>query len=739
MGALLVIVRIATADIRRRKTQAALIMFAIVTASAVLTLALALHGVASQPYQLTRQATAGPDVVAQLGPAPGGVDGQPLAAERTLASGPEVLRASGPFPVASTVLRAHGTAAWAEAEGRGPGPAAVDQPKLTQGSWVRGGQVVIERTFAESLGVGVGDSITVNGRAFTVAGMAVTAAVPPYPNVCYVGCMIDGPPANLPGNNSPGLIWLTEADARTVAAVAGEQLTYVVNLRLRDPARAPAFVNAYNSAPGSGTASLIPWQTIRSADGLLVADEQRVLLVGSWLAGLLAVASVAVLAGGRMAEQTRRVGLLKAVGSTPGLIAAVLLAENLMLALAAAAAGLVAGRLAAPLLTSPGAGLVGAPGAPGITISTIGLVAAVALAVAVASTLIPAIRAARISTVSALAESVRPPRRRAILTAISARLPVPLLLGLRLVGRKPRRMLLSAASVAVTATGLVATLAFHATADERMHGGSSGLTNPVASRDEQGLLILTIVLIALAAVNAIFTAWATVQDTRRAAALARALGAGPQQVTAGIAAAQVLSALPGAIVGVPLGIGLFAAANGAGVLTIPPVWWLLTVVLVMLLVVGAADCRPGPRWLPPTAGRHAQERGLSRPSGAEPVQVAREQRDLPDVRSSGQLRGPALQPDREPAVRRHAVLEHLEVPGERRRVEAARGQGRQVVLVPMQPLAAGDDLRAAEQQVETIGVAGPSRVRVGIERLARQRISGDEQQVAAVLALGPLA
>ena len=62
-------------------------------------------------------------------------------------------------------------------------------------------------------------------------------------------------------------------------------------------------------------------------------DEQTVLSPGAWLPGLLAVASVAVLAGGRMAEQTRRTGLLKAVGGTPGLVAAVLLAENLILAL----------------------------------------------------------------------------------------------------------------------------------------------------------------------------------------------------------------------------------------------------------------------------------------------------------------------------------------------------------------------------------------------------------------------
>ncbi len=40
---------------------------------------------------------------------------------------------------------------------------------------------------------------------------------------------------------------------------------------------------------------------------------------------------------------------------------------------------------------------------------------------------------------------------------------MPLLLGLRLVARRPRRALLGAASVAVTATGIVAVLAFHTT------------------------------------------------------------------------------------------------------------------------------------------------------------------------------------------------------------------------------------------------------------------------------------
>ena len=106
------------------------------------------------------------------------------------------------------------------------------------------------------------------------------------------------------------------------------------------------------------------------------------------------------------------------------------------------------------------------------------------------------------------------------------------------------------------------------------------------------LQILTVVLIALAVLNAVVTAWATVLDTRRAAALARALGSTPRQVSAGITAAQVIPALPGALVGVPLGIGLFAAANHAGIVTVPPVWWLVAAVLATLLAIGLLTSIP---------------------------------------------------------------------------------------------------------------------------------------------------
>jgi hypothetical protein len=77
------------------------------------------------------------------------------------------------------------------------------------------------------------------------------------------------------------------------------------------------------------------------------------------------------------------------------------------------------------------------------------------------------------------------------------------------------------------------------------------------------------------AINAILLTWATVLDARHTSALARTLGATPQQVSAGLSAAQVLPALAGALLGIPGGFGLYSAVNkDGGPVTLPPVWWL---------------------------------------------------------------------------------------------------------------------------------------------------------------------
>jgi ABC-type lipoprotein release transport system permease subunit len=290
-----------------------------------------------------------------------------------------------------------------------------------------------------------------------------------------------------------------------------------------------------------------------------------------------------------MADQTRRVGLLKAVGGTPSLVAVVLLTEYVVVALVAAGAGLASGWLAAPLLADPGAGLLGSAGAPTLTMATVALVTAVALGVAVIATFVPAVRAARTSTVRALADAARPPRRTPWLIAISARLPVPLLLGLRVAARRPRRIVLSVVSMAIAVTGLVAALAARATIrqDAQLVGG----TDPSIDVANRVLLVITVTLVGLAAVNAIFVTWATALDAKHSSALARALGATPQEVSTGLSAAQVLPALVGAVLGIAGGLALFAALGGDETAS-PPLWQLLAVVPVTLLVVAALTTIP---------------------------------------------------------------------------------------------------------------------------------------------------
>ena len=99
-------------------------------------------------------------------------------------------------------------------------------------------------------------------------------------------------------------------------------------------------------------------------------------------------------------------------------------------------------------------------------------------------------------------------------------------------------------------------------------------------------------LVTLAVVNAIFITWATVQDSRHASAVTRALGATPQQVTAGLSAAQVLPAPAGAIAGIPGGFELFAAANQGGSASQPPAWWLVAAVLGTVIAIAGLTAIP---------------------------------------------------------------------------------------------------------------------------------------------------
>jgi ABC-type lipoprotein release transport system permease subunit len=154
------------------------------------------------------------------------------------------------------------------------------------------------------------------------------------------------------------------------------------------------------------------------------------------------------------------------------------------------------------------------------------------------------------------------------------------------VARRPRRTVLGVVAIAITVSGIVAALAAQAHFYTEKAPGSD-------PRGElsQVLLLFTIMLVAQAAVNAICITWATALDARHSSALARALGATPDQVSAGLSMSQVLPALAGAILGIPGGIALAEALDDDPV-TIPPLWQLIAVVLGSALVIAVLTAIP---------------------------------------------------------------------------------------------------------------------------------------------------
>ncbi len=567
-GRLLLVCRLLVRDLRRRRTEAVLLLVAITAATATLTLGLTLNEIADRPYQQTRTATAGPDVI--VTPRATGQAALDELASRTTAAG--VTDHSGPFPIAYLTMTAHGRSAHAVVEGRDTTPVSTNRPAVTDGTWVRPGGVVVERAFADALGIRTGDTVDIDGHPLRVVGTAVTAARATYP---YAGW-------HYPGSilvERGGLVWVDQSD---IATLAGEQpLSYTLNLKLADPAASTTY---------TVSEQLTTWQEIAHLNGLLYSDARTVLLVGSWLLTGLALAGVAGIVAGRIIGQRRRVGLLKAVGAGPAMIAAVHLAEYLVIGLAAAATGLAAGWFAAPVLIRPSAGLIGSVNAQPPALRIVIAATALALTIAVAAALIPVVRAAANSTVHALADAATPPRRRRWRIWLSRQLPTALLIGVRINARRPRRARLVMVNTLITTTTLVAVL-MENTRVVRFDLGYTQLANPRWERGEQAMLLLTVVLCILALINTVVSTWTAVLDARQPLAVARTLGATPAQAGMGLAAAQLLPAIPGVALGIPGGIALVASLSTDEV-QYPPGSWLLATALGVLLAIAALTAVP---------------------------------------------------------------------------------------------------------------------------------------------------
>jgi putative ABC transport system permease protein len=210
------------------------------------------------------------------------------------------------------------------------------------------------------------------------------------------------------------------------------------------------------------------------------------------------VAVVAILTGARVSTEHREIGLLKAVGLTPGQVSTVFVIESVALGVAGVAIGFVPGALLAPRLAAPAAAtLLGSP-----TVSAdpwhIVIAGCAILPVIVVSALASALRATRVGALQAIRASASPSPRSRFSGMIwhASCLPIAIALGLKdLLARRMRPVWLMFA-IGVTSAALVVTLCVESALGDRPTGEPSDVPGELVA------LILTLdVVLALIALS----------------------------------------------------------------------------------------------------------------------------------------------------------------------------------------------------------------------------------------------
>ena len=434
------------ADVRSRKLQSVLVGVIIAAAAALGVLAVSITQAASGTYATVLDQAHGGHVW---------VFSNTAAPLNHLGSISGVQSASGPFArtdaTLTSTIETHSLVLW----GMDKTLPLVAPTLIREGRWLDGSadEVVIDRGLADQAGLKIGSSLTVSGtggsRTLHVVGIGVNTTDAPYP-------LSD--PADV--FTTPGV----------VQSVSGGHLdAYGAGVRLADPNATGAFLSAFASSSGEGaeaTQSAVTWQSVRDQIGS--GDKALVILLRTFAVfAFFAVGFVlANTVSGQVLSQYRDIGLLRAVGLTPGQVTALLLVEQLALAALAAIVGALLGVVATPLALGRVAGLLDTTPPDPFNPATIAVVVGVVLAEVLLCTLVPAWRGGRVSTVQALtvgpSNAANRPSRPGMV-AERLRLPASVAIGVKDLFARPGRTWLSIAALVLAFSTVASALTIEST------------------------------------------------------------------------------------------------------------------------------------------------------------------------------------------------------------------------------------------------------------------------------------
>ena len=367
------------ARLRSHLGRSLVLVAVIAVASGIALSALAVLRVADDPWAPLVAATNGGDV--ELDEAPARPDPEALAIL------PEVKTVGVLIESGDAALQVGGDAVLVSLK-RMPDreTMVVDRPLLMAGRWFGSDtEVVFEATMADSLGIEVGDSVTLNGRHGRTARVVGTAATTMLPNY----------PERLPGSIFAGTTLFDAIDPVGTPR-------WSIGLRLRDPPRADEVVGRLNASGPvpAGMCTAAGWCARTSADirdnafPTRVDTFAQVMLFFAVLMLVAAVLLIVTLLGSRLVSEARELTLLQVAGATPARLASLIAAEHVVLAVAGVAAGSVLARAVAPRVAEAAATVFGSV-SPSLSLADVVGVGVVAVAASILVSAVGGLRAGR--------------------------------------------------------------------------------------------------------------------------------------------------------------------------------------------------------------------------------------------------------------------------------------------------------------------------------------------------------
>ncbi|HUG34743.1 MAG TPA: FtsX-like permease family protein [Anaerolineales bacterium] len=440
--------RKARADTLGRWFHSSLIFLVISAATATVTLTLTIYLGVNQSFDRLFETAHGAHVWFTAN------DPVPLDPLRSL---DEVTESNEPFPTlwGDLTLRRGDTADPLTLWGLRSEPLAVGKPVVVAGRWLAPGgvdEIVLDAGFGRARGIQPGEKIEIiyrqDSHILTVVGLAVNAGRAAFP-VSRPGV----------GYVLPETLERVEPDRTRWA--------WILGVRIIAPDSAERFIaNARAAYPPQAAISATPWQWVR--DEVNLRPSWNLLFLGVFSVFALVSAGLVIvnLVGGYVSSQVREIGMLKAIGFTPGQVTALFILEYVSLGLIAAVVGGLVGLAASPPFLAEVTRVLGVtPTLEGAPVWLTYILAGISILL-LCLTFLPARWGGGLSTVQAFAARVNPAASQpsfAARLALRLGLPSSIVLGVKDLFSQPRRAMFTFVSLLVAVVTVIFTVSLDST------------------------------------------------------------------------------------------------------------------------------------------------------------------------------------------------------------------------------------------------------------------------------------